>query len=160
MRKVLMLSVCLPLALAACATGTSTAPATTSSLTQAEQDAAILTAGLQGIAADVALIPGADATQVANVQAALAAVQKQIAAFQALPSPTVSDVQLVQSVISALGAAATPFFAASPLVAVAVNAAITLGQTIFMEVGGVGAAPVSGMGAAAARLVLRGAAAH
>lgn len=150
MRKLALIAL---LALGACANGQ---PAPTSQLVT---DAQTLAAGVKALVVDVAAIPnsGIPAATLVQIEAECDTVSNDAAAVAAASQAQLpTTVAALEADLPVLSAMLTPVFPAAPAVAVAVQAAVTLGTTIAQEAGATGASTVAPtMTPDAARLILR-----
>jgi hypothetical protein len=135
-------------ALGACANLTSS---------QVQNDAQLISSGLSGIVADLQNIPGLviPADVLAKVNGELTIIGQNAQQIGSLvgSSPAVA----INTAVGVVAAALTPFFPAAPMVAVAVQAAVTLAATL---VGSFASAAASKMSVAQARAYLTASATH
>lgn len=117
---------------------------------QVQNDAALIDAGLSGIVADLQNVPGLNvpADVIAKINQELAIIGSNAAQIGSLVGDKAP--QAISTAVGVIAAAVAPFFPAAPMVAIAVQAAVTLAAALL---GSVSAAPGK-MSVAQARAVL------
>lgn len=154
-RAILGATAIVPLALAGCASQTTT---------QLQADVKAITSGLTGVMAALGQIPGVatnahDQALLAQAQQELAVVQSDGAAIASALTPNASVVTTFTSAITAFVPLVTPFFPMAPAVAAVVEAAASLVSVVLAEAGIAAAGlktPRPTMSPSAARMILGG----
>lgn len=123
--------------------------------TQLQNDAELISTGLSGILGDLQAIPGLTIPPdvVTKVQQELSIISAQA---QQIGSVVGSNpAQAISAAVGVVAAALAPFFPMAPMVAVAVQAAVVLAQTLISSVPAQQAVAGVRMDATQARLVLQ-----